>query len=64
MKINMEIIKELERLQSIYEMDNNQGKALGYRKAISMLKSIKIPITDIKLIDQTSYIGDGIKKKI
>ena len=29
-------------------MDNDRGKALGYRKAISMLKSIKYPITDIK----------------
>ena len=48
MKINRDIIKELERLQTIYELDNNWGKALGYRKAISMLKSVKYPITDIK----------------
>ena len=45
-------------------MDNNRGKALGYRKAISMLKSVKFPITDIKQINQVNYIGDGIKKKI
>lgn len=45
-------------------MDNNRGKALGYRKAISMLKSHKYPITDVKQIDQINYIGDGIKKKI
>ena len=44
-------------------MDNNRGKALGYRKAISMLKSHKYPITDVKQIDQINYIGDGIKKK-
>ena len=47
MKVNKEIIKELEKMKSLYEMDNVKGKALGYRKAISMLKSYKEPITTV-----------------
>ena len=39
---------EINGDETIYELDNNWGKALGYRKAISMLKSVKYPITDIK----------------
>ena len=34
-------------MQSLYELDNQKGKAMGYRKAISMLKSIKEPITKV-----------------
>lgn len=48
LKVNKEIIKELDKMRNLYEMDNVKGKALGYRKAISMLKSFKEPITDIK----------------
>ena len=48
MKINREIISGLERMRVLYEMDNVRGKALGYRKAISMIKSLKEPITDVR----------------
>jgi hypothetical protein len=41
------IIKELLKMQSLYELDNQGGKAMGYRKAISMLKSFKEPITKV-----------------
>jgi hypothetical protein len=48
MMINKLIIKELEKLRSLYEMDNEKGKSLGYRKAISMLKSFKDPLNSVK----------------
>ena len=51
-------------MRTLYEMDNVRGKALGYRKAISMLKAFKEPITDVSQLDKISYVGDGIKKKV
>jgi len=58
------IIEQLEKMRNLYEMDNVKGKALGYRKAISMLKSFKEPIRDVKQLDSLSYVGEGIKHKI
>ena len=64
MKMNKDIIKGLEKMQKLYELDNERGKAMGYRKAISMLKTLRDPLTSVKQLDDFSYIGDGIKLKV
>jgi hypothetical protein len=48
MEINKKIIDELEKLRSLYEVDGERGKVMGYKKAISMLKSLKEPIKSVK----------------
>ena len=52
------------KMQKLYELDNERGKAMGYRKAISMLKTLRDPLTSVKQLDDFSYIGDGIKLKV
>ena len=64
MAVNRDIVKGLEQMRMLYEMDNVKGKALGYRKAISMIKSLKQPISSVQQIENLSGVGDGIKKKI
>ena len=42
--VNKQIIAELEKLKSLYETDKDTGRAMAYRKAITMLKGFKDPI--------------------
>lgn len=64
MSVNKMICSELEKMRGLYEMDKVKGKALGYRKAISMIKAYKHPIKSVKQLDDIPYVGDGIKKKV
>ena len=34
-------------MKKLYEIDGNKGKAMGYNRAISMLKSFKEPISNV-----------------
>ena len=57
-------MSELGKLMNIYQAAGDKGKVMGYRRAISNIKTYSKPITDAKQMDEIPYVGDGIKKKV
>ena len=37
---------------------------MGYRRAITNIKTFKKPITSAEQMDQIPFVGEGIKKKV
>ena len=64
MQANIAIIEGLEKMKRKYELENERGKVMGYRKAIDALKGVKEPITSTKMLDGLPGVGSGIKKKV
>ena len=60
-----EILQELGKLLSIYKAQpGEKGKAMGYQRAISNIKTYAKPITSADQMDEIPFVGDGIKKKV
>ena len=49
---------------NIYQAAGDRGKVMGYRRAISNIKSYSKKITDANQMDEIPYVGEGIKKKV
>ena len=49
---------------SIYQAAGDRGKVMGYRRAISNIKTYSKSITDASQMDEIPFVGDGIKKKV
>jgi DNA polymerase/3'-5' exonuclease PolX len=49
---------------SIYQASKDNGKVMGYRRAISSIKAYKDPITSASQMDDIPYVGEGIKIKV
>ena len=64
LEVNKQIIAQLEKLKSLYEVDGERGKAMGYKKAISMIKSIKEPITSTQQVEKLPGVGAAITQKV
>ena len=48
----------------MYQAVGDKGKVMGYRRAITNIKSCKKPITSAEQMDYIPFVGSGIKKKV
>jgi DNA polymerase/3'-5' exonuclease PolX len=62
--LNGHITDELEKLHQIYQNEKDFGRTIAYRKAISMIRSLKQPITSIEDVKNLPQIGRKMQQKI
>ena len=62
--MNATIISTLEELKSVYEMQGDEWRTLGYKKAIAQLKRLTTPLTSVEQLDGLRGIGKRIREKI
>ena len=59
-----EIVDELNKIMDIYKSAGEKGKVMGYRRAITNIKSYRKPICKADQMDEIEFVGKGIKDKV
>ena len=62
--LNEHITGELEKLQNIYENENDKGRYHGYRRAITFIRGYDRKIESVEDVKKIPYIGSKIKNKV
>ena len=59
-----EIVEELSKIMAIYKSAGEKGKVMGYRRAITNIKTYKRPIVEADQLKEIPFVGKGMIEKV
>lgn len=62
--VNDFVCEELSKLQKIYEVEKDKGRACAYRRAVAAVKTLTADIKERKDIEDLKGVGPKIRDKI
>jgi len=62
--MNRDLIKQFETLQSYFKKTGDKGRSIAYTRAVSLLRSVDHPITDVSQLKGVRGIGPQILAKV
>ena len=58
------MIEEIEKFSKIYQTQQDNGRQIAYRKAITIIKGLGRKIETLEDLEGLPFVGEKLKKKI